>query len=99
MDESWEQLLGASPAERQVKLGVRLGKNEAGQVQLLQVLTRSPAQRAGLRTGDVVLEFQGLKIETPQQLLQQIRGSKAGKTTLLIRRGTIEMEVQPVLVQ
>src|SRR5271165_3891658 len=42
-----------------------------------------PAGRAGLRNNDVVVGFNGSKIQTPEQLSELIHGATAGKTVKL----------------
>ncbi|MFH1453637.1 MAG: trypsin-like peptidase domain-containing protein [Armatimonadota bacterium] len=47
------------------------------------VLNSAPAAKAGLKRGDVILEIDGVKIETPAQLKEKIRGHKVGDTVSL----------------
>src|SRR5271165_5842140 len=42
-----------------------------------------PACRAGLRNNDVVVEFNGSKVQTPEQLSELIHATAAGKTVKL----------------
>jgi len=51
------------------------------------VLPRSPADRAGLRKGDRLLEIDGVEIHTWRELTERITAGKAGdRLTLLVQR-------------
>jgi predicted metalloprotease with PDZ domain len=51
------------------------------------VLPRSPADRAGLRKGDQLLEIDGVEIHAWQELTERIAAGKAGdRLTLLVQR-------------
>jgi len=51
------------------------------------VLPRSPADRAGLRKGDRLLEIDGIEIHTWRELTERISAGKAGdRVTLLVQR-------------
>lgn len=70
-----------------------------------EVTPKSPAERAGLRKGDVVLAIGSTPITDGPQLRERIRSAVAGGTgvreTWRIRRGAsvIELQVQPDAVQ
>jgi S1-C subfamily serine protease len=49
----------------------------------------SPASTAGVLVGDLVLEFEGQAIESPEDLLDQLHGDRIGReVSLRILRGT-----------
>jgi S1-C subfamily serine protease len=51
------------------------------------VATGSPAERAGLKAGDRLLEFDGVELHTWRELTDRVAASKAGDTvTLLVQR-------------
>ena len=49
---------------------------------LLEILDRSPAQRAGLRPGDVVVRFAGKPVRTPGDLMRLVSGTPPGEKVL-----------------
>lgn len=62
------------------------------------VFLRSPAYKAGLRTYDVILEYDGVKINDPDQLRSLVQKTPIGKkVNLLIYRAgqklTITVEI------
>ena len=56
----------------------RLGGAEKMGVLVKQVAPDSPAQRAGLSKGDVILRYQGCPINKPKDLIQRVAASKKG---------------------
>jgi serine protease Do len=52
----------------------------------------SPAASAGLRSGDVIVEFDGKKVTTPKQLTELVADTPVGKTSNLkyVRDGRLE---------
>lgn len=52
----------------------------------------SPAARAGLRSGDVIVEFDGKRVTSPKQLTEMVADTPVGKATNLkyVRDGRIE---------
>jgi serine protease Do len=62
------------------------------------VLENSPAAKAGLRAGDVILQFDGKRIDDSNSLTRLIAASKVGQTIpLLVQRGDQQITVQVVL--
>ncbi len=62
----------------------------------LEVLSNGPAERAGLKDGDIVIEFDGKKVSSYNDLTAQIRAHKPEeKVKVKVKRGeqTLEMEV------
>ena len=53
------------------------------------ILPGSPAQKAGLRGGDVIIEFDGKRINTPEELIVLVRSKNVGDriTLVFIRDG------------
>jgi peroxiredoxin len=94
--------LGASsdaPRERGW-LGVELGTPEAGQpgVLIRGVMPRSPAERAGLAAGDVVLSVDGEPVQAPPELVARIGLRASGdRVSLVFVRGSQQRLVAAVL--
>ena len=62
------------------------------------VVADGPADRAGIRPGDVILEIDGRPVTSPDELIVAIRAKQAGDTvTLRVRTGDDERDVRVVL--
>jgi putative serine protease PepD len=62
------------------------------------VTSGGPADRAGLKPGDVILKFNGRVISDPDQLVVAIRAKAVGETVeLTVRRGSAERTVRMTL--
>jgi len=81
-------------------LGVQAaeGALEVEGAQIDQVLPDSAAEKAGLRSGDVIREFQGEKIKEWEDLSKLIHLCKPGdEVKLVVRRGDTDIEIEAVL--
>jgi len=58
-------------------LGVSIVENE-GRVEIINVEPESPAELMGLKEGDIILEFGGLKVNSTEMLADEIRRRKPG---------------------
>ena len=77
-----------------------LGKNaivSESAVALIEITPDSPAEKAGLEVGDIVLEINGEKVGGQEELQNLISKEEGNIVKLLISRDkeTIELEVQP----
>jgi putative serine protease PepD len=78
-------------------LGVRLQETDNG-VRLSDVIDGDPGQAAGLQPGDVVLEADGQKVESPSDIQRAVDAHKPGeKLELRIDRGGDERSVTVTL--
>src|SRR5262245_8907846 len=57
--------------------GIQLGPAEDG-VEILEVIEDSPADKAGFRSGDVVLRFAGDEVDGVEGFVEQVRSHKPG---------------------
>jgi S1-C subfamily serine protease len=83
------------PLDRRLAYHHGLG---ASAVEVQSVEAGSPAQRAGLADGDLIITFDGTKIENVDALHRALRSFEAGKTATLgvIRRGVrIDLVITP----
>jgi S1-C subfamily serine protease len=72
------------------------GSNDG--VKLAGVSPGSPAARAGLREGDVIIQFAGAKIDNIEDLTAQLRQKNPGdEVEILIRRGAQSIFFKAVL--
>ncbi len=78
-------------------LGVK-GDLDAKSCRIAEVLPRTPAARAGLKDGDIILEFGGKKMKRYEDLRPAIRAKKVGdKVKLLVKRGKETLNLELVL--
>lgn len=68
----------ADPLPRRSYVGVMLAP-EGGNVAVAGLLPGGPAEKAGWRQGDIVVEFAGKKVTSPGDVPQLSRGRKAGE--------------------
>ena len=57
-----------------------IGLKEASGAMVMEVNGRSPAERAGLRSGDTILEVAGKRVSGPKQLAKRIAAHDPGST-------------------
>jgi serine protease Do len=67
-------------------------KEEAG-VEVTRVDSNSPAEKAGLKAGDAVLEYQGTRVEGTEQFVRFVRETPVGRQVKLkiVRAGNSQM--------
>jgi len=72
-------------------------KNVSGYA-ISTVLKGGPGQRAGLRTGDVILQFGDNKLSKKEDLLDALKARKPGETVpVLVQRGKLLLEMEVTL--
>lgn len=63
------------------------------------ILPGSPAQKAGLKGGDIIIEFEGKKINSPEELIVSVRSKNVGdRVTLVFMRDGVKKSVTLNLV-
>jgi putative serine protease PepD len=63
------------------------------------ILPNSPAQKAGLRGGDIVIAFDGKAINSPEELIVSVRSKNVGDVvTLTFKRDGVEKTVSITLI-
>ncbi|TWU60627.1 putative periplasmic serine endoprotease DegP-like precursor [Rubripirellula tenax] len=76
------------------ELASQLGVRARGGVAITNVMTGTPAEKSGLKTGDVIVKFAGHAVTTPQQLQLAVEQSTVGQTsTISIVRAGKPMEL------
>jgi S1-C subfamily serine protease len=70
-------------------LGVQLMPDEdSGKPVVTMVVKDSPAEKAGLKTDDVIEKLDGQSVLSVQDLIEKVKGAKPGtEVTLTVRRG------------
>jgi serine protease Do len=76
--------LGVSLAEIDSKRGAELKLKETHGVEITRVEDGSPAEKAGLKTGDVILEYNGQRVEGMEQFGRLVRETPAGREVKLL---------------
>jgi serine protease Do len=71
--------LGVSIQELSPELAAQFGIADARGVLVSDVLDGSPAKRAGIERGDVIVEFDGRQVENPTQLRNAVAQTSIGK--------------------
>lgn len=67
--------------------------------QIMQVLPRTPAEKAGLKPKDVIISFAGVPVASQEQLIDLIRKRGGQATEIRVQRGTekIALSVTPAI--
>ncbi|MDW8263545.1 MAG: trypsin-like peptidase domain-containing protein, partial [Phycisphaerales bacterium] len=96
--ETWDQLVkGEKIGETQVWLGVRADV-DAKNCRLGEITPDSPAERAGLKAGDVILKFDGTEVASYADMVRQLQKRKPGEEVdLEVRRGDEILKLKVVL--
>jgi S1-C subfamily serine protease len=78
----------------------RLTLPETEGVLVVEVVPNTPADRAGLEQGDVILQVAGQRVEDAEQLQDLVEKSGVSETiTFKIQRGDRELEVEVTTAQ
>ena len=85
--------LGISGAPTPIgrQLAHALGLDIESGVRVMEIVPGTPAQRAGVRVGDILVRLDGMPLATPSQLQRALDAERIGKSALLtvIRRGDL----------
>ncbi|HVK13836.1 MAG TPA: trypsin-like peptidase domain-containing protein [Gemmataceae bacterium] len=98
---TWEQLvrgdrIGENP--HNVYLGVRADENVRNACQLGAITPDSPADKAGLKVGDVIAKFNGKEVKTYAEMIGLLTGRKPGdEVPVVVKRGSELKELKVVL--
>ena len=68
-------------------LGIYPGEDGSGGVRIDQVVPGSPAAKAGLEEGDVILKVDDVEVGSPEELIEAVRGHRAGDAVAFTLRG------------
>jgi serine protease Do len=71
--------LGVSIQPLTQELAQSFGRKDPAGVLIADVVQDSPASRAGIAAGDIIVEFDGKKIDSPQDLQKVVAGTAPGK--------------------
>jgi S1-C subfamily serine protease len=89
----------ARAADEPGYIGVQIANSEDGTgVRIVEVLPDSPAAKAGLKNGDIILKVGDVKPENIQGLVDLVRRLKPGDAEVFkVRRGTEEMSFDVII--
>lgn len=93
--EAWGALPGFKPA-----IGVRgaTGPEYDNECKIIRVDEDSPAAKAGIRAGDVILKFDGLLIQNFDQLKEAVDSVTPGeRVTVEVLRGTVNIPLRLIV--
>ncbi len=77
---SW---LGVSIDDVDAERSQELGLQETAGAEVKDVHSGSPADEAGLQAGDVILRYQGTRVEGARQLTRLVRETPSGRTVTI----------------
>ncbi|HUT03960.1 MAG TPA: PDZ domain-containing protein [bacterium] len=82
---------------QKAQLSGATAKSVEREIHVERLLEGSQAQRLGIAPGDVIVEYDGKRVETPAELREAIAAASEPEIKLVIRRGEklIDMTVQP----
>ena len=94
--EQWGQLgRSVDLAPNRPMLGVRLGMLDEDRVVVSGVVSGSPAEKAGLKTGDLILRVDGVPVTRPMELIELVASREVGdRVKLQIERDGALRNVQ-----
>ncbi len=97
--EVWGKLPGSRPDVAGAVLGVR-GDPEAGEARITSVQPGLPAEKAGIRPGDIILKFDGKAVPDFSSLVELVRARKPGDKVLIeLRREDELIQVKVTLAE
>jgi len=79
-------------------IGVVLGQNKDGQAYVVEVYKDTPAQRAGIKAGDVFAAIDGVRRVkwTTEEVVKRVRGNEGTKVKLVMSRPSKDGKSEPV---
>ena len=97
---------GLTPMQRKPTLGVMLRETSQNtdknsgekQVTITEVIANTPAAKAGLQSGDVILKIDKQEISSAQQVIEQVQQSaKGGELNLVIERSGKRKKIKAII--
>jgi len=100
-DRAWRDLREHGRVRRgYLGVSMSLGRHDDGGARILTVLPGSPADRAGIRPGDLIVGFDRSIVTTPRQLYALVAGTAPGeRMDLQLIRGQVERLVTVELTE
>jgi S1-C subfamily serine protease len=77
-------------------IGAELVPDDDGQLLIVGVMPGSPAEKAGLLEGDVLLSVDGAPVTGPKQAMLRLNGAPSTSVVLTVRREGTEQSISVV---
>lgn len=86
-------------AEKRAYVGVQADQNSSAKGAAVQSIPAgTPAEKAGIKAGDLITEFEGIKLESWDDFIREVGKKKPGdKVKLKVKRGDKELDFELVL--
>ena len=92
--------LGLTPGDLTRQIAEQLGTDASSGVVVLSVADDGPAGAAGIRPGDVLESMEGVRLDSPEQLLAELRKRNPGDTVgFTVKRGSETLDVKAGLTE
>ena len=86
------------PTARSGYLGIRMQDSESGGVRIEAVDAKTPAEKAGIKAGDVIVGLDDEEIKNREQLAERLAGRKPGdEVTVVLMRDGNRIELKATL--
>jgi membrane-associated protease RseP (regulator of RpoE activity) len=93
----WRGRLGVRIEDLRSEMADAMGDDDLKGALVLEVIEGTPAERAGIKAGDVITRVGGRDIDDTGDLTEAVRQSKGRTTITVVRRGstrTVEAELE-----
>lgn len=87
--DEWESYLNGEFSG----IGISFQKNDNGEYQITEVFKDSPAEKSGLKSGDIILKVDGASYKTAEEMSKHIRGKNGTDVDLVLMRNNKEINV------
>lgn len=85
--DEWESYLNGEFSG----IGISFQKNDNGEYQVTEVFKDSPAEKSGIKAGDIILKVDGNLYKTSEEMSEHIRGKSGTTVELVLMRDNKEI--------
>lgn len=86
--DEWESYLNGEFSG----IGISFQKNDKGEYQVTEVFKDSPAEKSGIKIGDIILKVDGNLYKTSEEMSEHIRGGSGTTVELILMRNNKEIK-------
>ena len=86
--DEWESYLNGEFSG----IGISFQKNDKGEYQVTEVFKDSPAEKSGIKIGDIILKVDGNLYKTSEEMSEHIRGKSGTTVELVLMRNNKEIK-------